>query len=269
MRKTWVNTMRERRFTLIELLVVIAIIAILAAMLLPALSAARERARAANCIAKLKQIGLAQILYSTTNQDCIAGADSVDNAYVWYFNYISKSNTQCQSYQRLIAGGFFGDSDIQGDSSDEVWADAKDRYLKCPSDSTNCLEQYAAANYSAPTSYMGFVIFNNSTWTMSGGNITWSNNNKELMRRGIVGRDQPGALIHSDITQLNADYIGNKIAFSANRFGMIGGNHPGRVINGVYLGGHAVSKTYSDSAAQRPRSPLDTIVFMDEIEYNK
>ena len=57
----------KSRFTLIELLVVIAIIAILAAMLLPALSAARERARAANCTSQLKQMGLATMMYMDQN----------------------------------------------------------------------------------------------------------------------------------------------------------------------------------------------------------
>jgi len=58
---------QERAFTLIELLVVIAIIAILAALLLPALSKAKARAKATQCVNNLKQINLTTKLYLDDN----------------------------------------------------------------------------------------------------------------------------------------------------------------------------------------------------------
>ena len=102
-------------FTLIELLVVIAIIAILAAMLLPALSSAKNKARSASCMSQLRQINLAHTMYQQDNDGWyIAPGTNVpglrDNprcsfCYLGDLNYYPRAGKVAVGTDMVLEGG--------------------------------------------------------------------------------------------------------------------------------------------------------------------
>jgi prepilin-type N-terminal cleavage/methylation domain-containing protein/prepilin-type processing-associated H-X9-DG protein len=108
---------QKRGFTLIELLIVIALIAVLAAMLLPALAMAREKAREAVCMNNLKQIGLTYAMYANDYNDSLPPGYPVSQPF---YGDVLWDNINGPGYGQF---GYF----IQG------WSTGHAKYINDPS----------------------------------------------------------------------------------------------------------------------------------------
>ena len=109
-------------FTLIELLVVIAIIAILAAILMPALSQARERGKSATCINNLKQIGLLYQNYADNNNDMpVPGYSKMLGDHRYWLGH-------------LLETGYLGPRTKWGKRQTSMICRTTGNYFVCPAD---------------------------------------------------------------------------------------------------------------------------------------
>lgn len=124
---------RLKAFTLIELLVVIAIIAILAAMLLPALSRAKEKGKQTKCLNNLRQLTLCAVMYANDNNSVYA--ENIPTAAASQNSWIQGDMSDNVGVYGQVTPGVFDSTNVLDLSTGKFWVyNSSAGIYRCPSD---------------------------------------------------------------------------------------------------------------------------------------
>lgn len=207
-----VSPRRHEGFTLIELLVVISIIALLISILLPALGAAKNMARASVCLSQLRQNGIAMVLYAHDYDDWLPATDGIEPG----FGYQRRTR---QWSILLQLEGYMPDIATRKGSPILNWEYPRNNVYTCP-DLPNLEENYVGAS--------GGILSGDSSFTSYGIRSYPKNLDDELWYdlRGVpwsssVGtkRDFYGKATKTSTVNQNAPFLADTVQWNPGTSG--------------------------------------------------